>query len=143
MAFVTEFVMGAGGTGPVGFPVGTINETDRVVHSFSLAAPSLVAVSLPGMTGAPQGSRWSASAPTITIAPVGQSIDYGVNYFRTSLIVASASTNVPQNEQIGGGNIHLSICASLPAGEFQVLARTYSSSRSYSLGMGKILIVPV
>lgn len=142
MAFTTEFILGAGGTGPVDFPVGTINDTDPVVHSFSLAAPSLVAVSMPGITGPSPTTRWGASAPTITIAPVGQSISYGVNYFRTSLVVSAASTGIPVNEQIGGGNAHLSICVSLPAGAFQVRVRTYGSSRSYSLGIGKILIVP-
>lgn len=141
MAFTTEFVMGTGGPEIIEFQVGTINNTERSIHSFTLPEPSLVAVTLPGITGLSSSGVWVPPGPSLTVTPVGQTVNYGVNWFRTSLFARETGTGIPEDE-LNKNNAHMSLCAQLPAGTYQVRVRTYGTTRSYTLGNAHLVIVP-
>lgn len=141
MAITTQLVGKLGGGGNVTtVPVGSFSNTDKVVHTVVLDRPSIVSAHLTGINeAATETTYWGAPAPSIEIRPTSGGV-WGQTRFGASLMSANGSP-APTEAQVKNAR-YLSISASLPAGEYQIVVKSQGSSRTCTVGTATITVTP-
>ena len=140
MAITTQLVGRLGGGDIKTVPVGSFTGTDKTIHTVVLNRPSIVSANLTGFKeGAGDTSRWGAPAPSIEVRPPSGGV-WGETRFGASLAVYPTS-GIPDEFRIGNARF-LSISASLPAGEYNIVINTRSSSRNYTVDTATITVTP-
>ena len=122
-------------------PVGSFGNTDKVVHTVVLDSPSIVSAHLTGIqeSAGETSNWWGAPAPSIEVRPPSGGV-WGETRFGGSLMVHSGR-NPPPESQTGNAR-YLSISATLPAGEYQIVINTQGSSRTRTVDTATIIVTP-
>ena len=140
MAITTQLVGRLGGGDIKTVPVGSFTATGKTVHTVVLNRPSIVSANLTGFKEWAGGTaRWTAPAPTIEVRPPSGGV-WGETRFGTSLGAYPAG-DVPDEFQTGNARF-LSISAALPAGEYNIVINTRSSTRNYTVDTATITVTP-
>lgn len=140
MAITTQLVGKLGGGDIKTVPVGSFTGTDKTIHTVVLDRPSIVSANLTGFKeGAGDTSRWGAPAPSIEVRPPSGGV-WGETRFGASLATYPTS-GIPDEFQIRNARF-LSISAALPAGEYNIVINTKSSSRNYTVDTATITVTP-
>lgn len=122
-------------------PVGSFDDTDKVVHTVVLDRPSIVSAHLTGINEVEgRGNRWGPPAPSIEVRPPSGGV-WGETRFGASLMSHGSSANVPPESQLANAR-YLSISAALPAGEYHIVINTQGSSRTYTVDTATITVTP-
>lgn len=142
MAVTYEYAGKTGGGGDmVTVPVGSFDNTDKVVHTVVLDRPSIVSAHLTGLIeGEGDTRRWGPPAPSIEVRPPSGGV-WGETRFATSLTSTDSGYSVPPEAQIDNAR-YLSISATLPAGEYRIVVNSQKSSRTYTVDTATITVTP-
>lgn len=133
--------MGAGGGSAERYPGGYIVGTaETVLHTFTVGERSMVSVVLPRLN-VTSTVRWSAPAPTVDIRQVGVTPNWGVNAFRASVFVSTASASPVGDRAVDNENLSISVV--LPPGEYEIAANARNADRTYFLSYLLLSTVPV
>lgn len=142
MAVAYEYVgkTGGGGGDVTTVPVGSFDDTDKVVHTVVLDRPSIVSAHLTGIQEeAGNTGRWGTPAPSIEVRPPSGGV-WGETRFGTSLMAHPKGT--PPPEQQTRNSRYLSISAALPAGEYDIVINAQGSSRTFTVDTATITVTP-
>ena len=122
-------------------PVGSFGNTDKVVHTVVLDSPSIVSAHLTGIqeSAGETSNWWGAPAPSIEVRPPSGGV-WGETRFGGSLMVHSGS-NPPPESQTGNAR-YLSISATLPAGEYDIVVNSQGPSRTRTVDTATITVTP-
>lgn len=142
MSITSEIIGKLGGGDVETIPVGQITGTDKVIYSFTLDNDSVVSAALTGVhEQVGLTDRWGAPAPSIEIRPPDGGV-WGETRFNASLMIHSSTSRVPPESQTGNAR-YLSISASLPPGDYEIVVNSQSSSRTYTVDTATIVTTPL